>query len=105
MLDVFQETRETDLNEGAEQEVFGAAFTWDRRLNRRTDAGLRLSYQKNDFADGQSDDLIEIHTDLSYRFGESIQGTISYDRTMRFSSDSQSEFTENVIAARIRIDF
>ena len=103
-LDAFQTSRESDAT-GETQDVLGASFLWNRLLNRRTTANLDLSYRNSSSGDGGQDHFITIGADLDYRITEDITGSIIYDRTMQYSDDAQSEFTENVIAVRIRGSF
>ncbi len=103
-LAAFQTSRETDAT-GETQDVLGASIHWNRRLNRRTTANLDLGYRNSRSDDGGKDHFITMGTDLDYRIAEDIRGSIVYDRTMRYSDEAQSEFTENVIAARIRGSF
>lgn len=103
-LAAFQTSRESDAT-GETQDVLGASFHWNRRLNRRTTANLDLRYRNSSPGDGGQDHFITMGAGLDCRVTEDITGSIVYDRTMRVSDEAQSEFTENVIAARIRGSF
>jgi uncharacterized protein (PEP-CTERM system associated) len=90
-----------------DEEVIGGSVGWGRELSRRADANLDFRYRNITFGaeEGREDDIVFLDLRYDYEIFHNLEGIISYDRTMRFSTEERGEFTENAVSLGIRAIF
>jgi len=102
---VFDESREFQRS-GDDETVRGLRATASRSLSRRTTARIGGSWQESQFNQLDRDDtLYQAEASLTHRFGQNLNGTLSYRRFARESTDPNAEFDENRISARVSMTF
>lgn len=91
---------------GVEETVQGVAANWSRRLSKRLQSNLRVSWHEIDFQDtGRSTTRILVQPRLRYRLGPSIRATLEYLYHEQSGARDTDGFTENQISAFLDVHF
>lgn len=104
-MSAFGEKREYQSTASDEQ-VFGLAFVWDWQFASRTDSSLSAEWQREEFdSDNREDDFWQIGININRRMSQRMSGYVDYRYGHRDSTEPENDYTENVIAAGLYVQF
>jgi uncharacterized protein (PEP-CTERM system associated) len=86
----------------------GISGTWNRRVAPRTNSVLTASWQRisdNQNVNNNDEDFWYVQAQLVHRITPRTQGTLEVRHTEQNSSNDQSDYTENLIFARVTKTF
>ncbi|MEZ5591648.1 MAG: TIGR03016 family PEP-CTERM system-associated outer membrane protein [Gammaproteobacteria bacterium] len=104
-VSAFGEKREFQ-SAASDEQVFGFAFVWDWRFASRTDSSLTAEWQRQEFdSDNREDDFWQVGLNINRRMSQRMNGYVDYRYGRRDSTEPEDDYTENVIAAGLQVQF
>jgi uncharacterized protein (PEP-CTERM system associated) len=90
---------------GEQEDIIALGARFSRRLNPHLTANLFAGYERSEFDDGQVDDEYTGIAGINYEIYANLRAGLRYEFHLQESSVEASEFTENRVAANLRITF